>query len=351
MRSSVVVTIVAAGSQPRTAHRRTNSSVIGCGNFGAPPKPPRSSSNAWCRRENAVRVISSVSGSCEALSSPTRAMCSAICVPWVTTSSRRSVQASRDPRQHLAERRQPVLRHRREVRAGEERLAVRRQERRHRPAAAAGHRLRRVHVDRVQVRPLLAVHLDRRRSARSSARRCPRPRTTRAPSRGTNGTRRSRSRAGWACPRPSRASSASGPHGYQSTGLCACWSRYGLVSVARRLARRSSWPSVSRATASGHPSGPSGGGPRVPMHSAEQRWSKTSVYSSWLGALELAHGLICGLPGDGVSVVGPVADAARRGRGAGTRTDQPGARGPRPSRRQRASRSSGRSARSPTASA
>ncbi len=38
-------------------------------------------------------MISSVSGSCEALSSPTRAMCSAICVPCVTTSSRRSVHA------------------------------------------------------------------------------------------------------------------------------------------------------------------------------------------------------------------------------------------------------------------
>src|SRR6266581_8961897 len=25
-------------------------------------------------------------------------------------------------------------------------------------------------------------------------------------------------------------SRASGPHGYQSTGLCACWRRYGLVS-------------------------------------------------------------------------------------------------------------------------
>src|SRR6266852_7629270 len=30
-------------------------------------------------------------------------------------------------------------------------------------------------------------------------------------------------------------SSASGPHGYQSTGLSACWRRYGLVSLARRL--------------------------------------------------------------------------------------------------------------------
>src|SRR2546422_2133139 len=34
--------------------------------------------------------------------------------------------------------------------------------------------------------------------------------------------------------------SASGPHGYQSTGLWACWRRYGLVSPARRLAARAS---------------------------------------------------------------------------------------------------------------
>src|SRR5207244_2757823 len=32
--------------------------------------------------------------------------------------------------------------------------------------------------------------------------------------------------------------SASGPHGCQSTGLCACWSRYGLVSFPRRFGRR-----------------------------------------------------------------------------------------------------------------
>src|SRR6188472_265807 len=30
-------------------------------------------------------------------------------------------------------------------------------------------------------------------------------------------------------------SNASSPHGYQSTGLCACWRRYGLVSCARRF--------------------------------------------------------------------------------------------------------------------
>src|SRR4029079_191715 len=37
-------------------------------------------------------------------------------------------------------------------------------------------------------------------------------------------------------------SSASGPQGYQSTGFSACWSRYGLVSAARRFTDRSLEP-------------------------------------------------------------------------------------------------------------
>ncbi len=36
------------------------------------------------------------------------------------------------------------------------------------------------------------------------------------------------------------AAKASGPQAYQSTGLCACWRRYGLVSLARRLGGRAS---------------------------------------------------------------------------------------------------------------
>ena len=48
---------------------------------------------------------------------------------------------------------------RRVVGAGVERHAVGRQERVQRPAAVAGHRLHRVHVDRVDVRALLAVDL------------------------------------------------------------------------------------------------------------------------------------------------------------------------------------------------
>src|SRR6266511_5546835 len=53
---------------------------------------------------------------------------------------------------------------------------------------------------------------------------------------------------------------ASSPHGYQSTGLSACWRRYGLVSPARRfisllvavlgaVASSGSAPAVSKAAA------------------------------------------------------------------------------------------------------
>ena len=48
----------------------------------------------------------------------------------------------------------------REVGAGVERLAVGREEHRHRPAAMAGHRLHRAHVDGVDIRALFAVDLD-----------------------------------------------------------------------------------------------------------------------------------------------------------------------------------------------
>ena len=64
-----------------------------------------------------------------------------------------------DGAEHLLERRHAVPRLGREVRAAEERLAVRREEHRHRPAALAGQRDDGVHVDRVDVGPLLAVDL------------------------------------------------------------------------------------------------------------------------------------------------------------------------------------------------
>src|SRR6476469_174389 len=46
-------------------------------------------------------------------------------------------------------------------------------------------------------------------------------------------------------------SNASGPHGYQSTGLWACWSRYGLDSLASRLAGPASFFGSAAASVSG----------------------------------------------------------------------------------------------------
>ena len=65
-----------------------------------------------------------------------------------------------DGLEHLAEARQPMARLRRVVRAAEEGLAVGGEEDRHRPAAVAGQGDDRVHVDRVEVGPFLAVDLD-----------------------------------------------------------------------------------------------------------------------------------------------------------------------------------------------
>ena len=65
-----------------------------------------------------------------------------------------------DGLQDLIEARHAVSRPRRPVRAAEERLALGRQKNRHRPAAPPSHHLHRVHVNLIEVRPLLAVHLD-----------------------------------------------------------------------------------------------------------------------------------------------------------------------------------------------
>ena len=62
--------------------------------------------------------------------------------------------------EHLPEAGQPVPRLGRVVRPAEERLALGREEDRHRPAAVPGERDDRVHVERVDVGPLLAVDLD-----------------------------------------------------------------------------------------------------------------------------------------------------------------------------------------------
>ena len=139
--------------------------------------------------------------------------------------------ASATARRSSAERRQSVSRLRREVRAGVERPPVGREEDGHRPAALAGHRHGRVHVERVDVGPLLAVdlHVDEalvhERRGRSVLERLVRHHV--APVAGAVADREQ--------DRPvlgSRPRDASSPHGYQSTGLSACWQQ-----VRARLAR------------------------------------------------------------------------------------------------------------------
>ena len=133
----------------------------------------------------------------------------------------------------------------REVRAAEERLEVGGEEDAHRPAARAGHRLHGGHVDVVEVGALLAVDLDRHEVARSCS----------AAISGSSNDSRSMTWHQWQARVADREEDRLvlapgplerlGPHGYQSTGLCACWSRYGLVSPASRFGMRRSVAQVS----------------------------------------------------------------------------------------------------------
>ena len=113
---------------------------------------------------------------------------------------------------------------RREVRTEVERLAVGGQEHRHRPAALPGRGLHGLHVDGVDVGPLLAVDLDGdevlvevrggRLVLEDSCAMTWHQWQAQYPTLSSTGT-----------PRLRASSNASRPHGHQSTGLSACWSR------------------------------------------------------------------------------------------------------------------------------
>jgi hypothetical protein len=160
MRSSVTVTISSASSSPRDAYARSaKSSSNGCGNLGAPPKPPQSGSNvrlspasaasaAWPRQRLGVVRLERGHRRGEAL---------------VLLGDRRALLAIRRATRGRRSRKpgspwRPVLG---EVGAGEVRRALRRQEHRERPPARAARqqRVRRL-VDAVEVGALLAVDLD-----------------------------------------------------------------------------------------------------------------------------------------------------------------------------------------------
>ncbi len=241
----------ACGAWLRSYARNRSSRLIVCGNFGGPPKPPHSSS--CCSRSCWYAAVSvSVPGSSDAGSMPSSAL--------RLTASVSSVRVAEDlvapvaPRvvdgaAEVDEAWQPVLCVLGEVRAAVERASVRRAEHRHGPAALPGHRLRRGHVDGVDVRPFLAVDLHVHEQLVHHGRGVGVLERLVGHDMAPVARRVTRPRAGVACPRREPRSNASSPHWYQSTGLSRCWRRYGLVASASRFTESTTAYSGSRRSA------------------------------------------------------------------------------------------------------
>ncbi len=155
---------------------------------GAVPAPSRRS-----RRQAPARPGSG---------SPTaERMASASSSAWASTSGRRWLPHIGEGGEHGPERGRAGPVGGWEVGAAEERAAVGGEKDAHGPAPGPGDGLDGLHVDGVDVGPLLTVHLDGDERGVELARRWRGPRTTRGPSRGTSGRPSSRRRGRWACPR------------------------------------------------------------------------------------------------------------------------------------------------------
>ena len=148
-----------SGAPVRNAFCQRKRKIGGLGNFGAPCSPPCSGS--FCRSSAAATASRCTGvGRSPGLAADMRGerlaqrggvlrhhlVVGAVCL--------------RHALQHLAERRPSPARLRREIRAAPERRAVRGDEHGQRPAALLAQRMQRRHVEVVDVRPLLAVHLD-----------------------------------------------------------------------------------------------------------------------------------------------------------------------------------------------
>ena len=160
--SSVNRAIAPGRASPPAIRRSRYSIVIGCGNFGAPPHDPFRVSNV--RSEPVQDALEDrrrrrLGGHVAALPLDQRLDHALGRRPRPRRAPSR--QARSDALEHLAERRHAVARLVRVVGAAVERPAVGREEDRHRPPAAAGHRLDGAHVELVEVGALLAVDLDR----------------------------------------------------------------------------------------------------------------------------------------------------------------------------------------------
>ena len=137
---------------------------------------------------------------------------------------------ARDLAQHVREAGPAEARRRRKIGAAPERPRLAVEEHGQRPAALLAQAVQRAHVDGVDVGPLLAVDLDVDEQLVHAAPRWPRPRSSRAPSRGTSGRPHSRPTAGSACPcawpRPApRAPTPTSPPGCPCAAADRGWSR------------------------------------------------------------------------------------------------------------------------------
>ena len=150
----------AAWSPVRRWWRSSVSIDIVCGNFGARPKPP-SRWSTWASRALAAAVSTSapgrLGGGHELLAGGDGlGDLGGLLLEVAALGAPQLVDALAQ----LGEAHVPAAGQLREVGAGEERPPVGEGEHGHRPAARAGHGLHRVHVDGVDVGPLLAVDLD-----------------------------------------------------------------------------------------------------------------------------------------------------------------------------------------------
>ena len=163
--------------------------VIGCGNFGAPPQPPfRASKVDWSVADGRPQALGGRGCGlvAERLEQAGREVL--LGTHALGDAMRGGVHLIpllgphlRDAGEELAERGDAVARLVWEVGAAEEGPPVRGQEDAHGPAALPGHGLHGVHVDGIEVGPLLAVDLDGHEASIRGRRPWPRPRMTRAP--------------------------------------------------------------------------------------------------------------------------------------------------------------------------
>ena len=139
----------------------SSSSEEAGGNFGAPPKPPLRRSAPASRRCDRLRRGRPPPGSSARLDLADRARAARACAGARSRISSRWVsKASTTASITIRKLGIPRLSSGREVGAAVEGHAVGVEEDGHRPAAVAGDRLHRLHVDRVDVGALLAVDLD-----------------------------------------------------------------------------------------------------------------------------------------------------------------------------------------------